>query len=495
MTPGSPTSIPSKDEVGRGRPPTRIGHEVGAVLPEVLEAVARAIHGSPFGTLGTVLSIPETRYVKSGDVHVAYQVVGDGPRDLVFLSSWDLAIDFLWDEPSQLRFFEQLASFSRVILFDKRGTGASDSVSLEAMPTLESWVDDVRLVMDAVGSEQAAIVACTFTGPLAVLFAATCPERTSALVLAHTFARFRAAPDYPSGQQDEEIDEILALVEREWGTGDLLSLYAPSLASDPRMQRWWNRCQRLSLSPATAVAFTQMMLDSDVRSILSSVQAATLVVQSLNRDPGADFGQYLAEHIPTAQLLEREGNNILPWMVDSLAGEIEEFLTGSRRRADSDRVLATVVFTDLVGSTHRAAELGDQNWRGILDDYEALVDDLVVRFQGRCIKSTGDGTLATFDGPARAVRFAQTLRDSVHDLGLNLRCGVHTGEIERRADDVAGIAVHIGQRVSDLANSGEVLVSRTVVDLVAGSGIEFSDRGEHELKGVPGTWRLFVVDR
>jgi class 3 adenylate cyclase len=453
--------------------------------------VARSV----FGTLRSVLTAPETRYVKSGDVHVAYQIVGDGPRDLVFLSSWDLAIDFLWDEPSQLRFFERLASFSRVILFDKRGSGASDSVSLDAMPTLESWVDDVRLVMDAVGSEQAAIVACTFTGPLAVLFAATCPERTSALVLAHTFARFRFAPDYPSGHHDEEVDEILALVEREWGTGGLLSLYAPSLASDARLQRWWNRCQRLSLSPATALAFTRMMLDSDVRSILSSVQAATLVVQSLNRDPSAsDFGRYLAEHIQTAQLLEVDGRDILPWMGDSLAGDIEEFLTGSRRRADSDRVLATVVFTDLVGSTKRAAELGDQKWREILDDYEALVDDLVVRFQGRCIKSTGDGTLATFDGPARAVRFAQTLRDSVRDLGLNLRCGVHTGEIERRANDVAGIAVNIGQRVSDLASSGEVLVSRTVVDLVAGSEIEFGDRGEHQLKGVPGAWRLFVVD-
>ena len=437
------------------------------------------------------MAIPETRYVKSGDVHIAYQVVGDGPRDLVFLSSWDVAIDFLWDEPSQIQFFEQLASFSRLILFDKRGTGASDSVSLEAMPTLESWVDDVRLVMDTVGSERAAILACTFTGPLAVLFAATCPERTTALVLAHTFARYRFAPDYPTGEPDEMLEEFLAGVEEEWGTGDPLLLYAPSLAGDQRLRRWWNRCARLSLSPAAALAFTRMMLESDVRSILSSIQASTLVIQSLDRPEMSAASRYLVEHISTARLLETEGSDILPWLNDTLAGDIEEFLTGVRRHSDSDRVLATVVFTDLVGSTQRAAELGDRRWRGILDDYEAVVDRLVARFQGRCIKSTGDGTLATFDGPARAVRFAQTLRESVRDLGLDLRSGVHTGEIERRADDVAGIAVHIGQRVLALADSGEVLVSRTVVDLVAGSGIDFRDRGEHDLKGVPGTWRLF----
>lgn len=440
-----------------------------------------------------MLRIPETRYVKSGDVHIAYQVVGDGPRDLVFLSSWDTAIDFLWDEPSQIRFFEQLASFSRLILFDKRGTGASDSVSLDAMPTLESWVDDVRLVMDTVGSERATILACSFTGPLAVLFAATCPERTSALVLAHTFARFRFAPDYPSGLPNEAVEEILAKVAEEWGTGDVLSMYAPSLAGDERLRHWWNRCQRLSLSPATAAAFTRMMMESDVRSILSSIQASTLVVRPLVRHEVADAGRYLVDHIPTATLLDVEGDDILPWLTNGLAGEMEEFLTGVRRRADSDRVLATVVFTDLVGSTQRAAELGDRRWRDTLDDYEILVDRLVARFQGRCIKSTGDGTLATFDGPARAVRFAQTLRESVRDLGLDLRSGVHTGEIERRADDVAGIAVHIGHRVSALADSGEVLVSRTVVDLVAGSGIKFSDRGEHDLKGVPGKWRLFTA--
>jgi class 3 adenylate cyclase len=441
-----------------------------------------------------VAAPPETRYLKSGDVHLAYQVVGDGPRDLMFLSSWDMAIDFLWDEPSQIEFFEQLASFSRLILFDKRGTGASDSVSLQAMPTLESWVDDMRLVMDAVGSERVDILACTFTGPLAILFAATRPQRTSALVLAHTYPRYRIAPDYPSGFPDEAITETLVDVESTWGTGDIFSLYAPSLAGDARLRRWWNRCARLSLSPATAVAFTRMMFDSDVRSILSSIQAPTLVVQpSVRGDMILDAGRYLVEHIPTAKLLEVEGEDILPWLTYGLADDIEEFLTGMRRQPDSDRVLTTVVFTDLVGSTRRVAQLGDRRWRGVLDEYESLVDRLVIRFHGRCIKSTGDGTLATFDGPARAVRFAQTLGASVRDLGLQIRSGVHTGEIERRGDDVAGIAVHIGQRVSALAGAGEVLVSRTVVDLVAGSGIEFSDRGEHALKGVPGTWRVFTA--
>ena len=444
--------------------------------------------------MALVLGAPETRYVESGGVHLAYQVVGDGARDLVYVSSWDTAIDFLWDEPSQIQFFTQLADFRRLILFDKRGTGASDSVSLAAMPTLESWVDDLRAVMDGVGSEQADILACTFTGPLAVLFAAMYPERTSALVLVHTFPRYRIAGDYPSGFPDEAVEETLAAVEQTWGTGEILGLYAPSLADDLRLQRWWNRCARLSLSPASACAFTRMMMDSDVRSVLPSIQAPTLIVQPRSRaDMILDAGRYMLEHIPNAKLREVDGEDLLPWLTHGLAGEIEEFMTGVRRRVDPDRFLATVVFTDFVGSTQRAAQLGDRRWRDLLDEYELLVDRLAAQYQGRRVKSTGDGTLATFDGPARAIRFAQTLAESVQDVGLQLRCGVHTGEIERRGEDVAGIAVHIGQRVSALADGGEVLVSRTVVDLVAGSGIDFGDRGEHALKGLPGTWPLFTV--
>ena len=273
-----------------------------------------------------MIAIPETRYVKSGDVHIAYQAIGDGPVDLVYLSSWDLAIDFHWDEPSQVQFFEQLASFSRLILFDKRGTGASDSVSLDAMPTLESWVDDVQVVMDAVGSQKAAVLATTWTGPLAVLFAAACPERTSALVLAHTWARLRSAPDYPLGFS-ESVDEILALVEKEWGTGNIWAAYAPGLAGDDRLRRWWNRCARLSISPATAVAFTTMMANSDVRSVLTSIQAPTLVVTTT--DPlRAGLGRYLADHITAATFLSLEGPDNLPWLCHTLAGHIEEFVTG-----------------------------------------------------------------------------------------------------------------------------------------------------------------------
>jgi class 3 adenylate cyclase len=440
-----------------------------------------------------VVATPETRYLKSDDVHIAYQLAGDGTQDLVYLSSWDFGIDCHWDEPSQLQFFGHLASLGRLVLFDKRGTGASDSVSLEAMPTLESWVDDVQVVMDHIGSERAAIVAPTWAGPLGILFAATCPERTSALVLIHTFARYRIAPDYPWGSTDERSAETLSFVEHQWGTGDLLTRYAPSLAQDDRLRRWYGRCNRQSISPATAVAFTKMNMNSDVRSVLPSIQAPTLVVYG-PRDPLDRHGQYLAAHIPNAKTVEVDTNDTLPWLSDTLAGDIEEFLTGARRAPDSDRILATVVFTDLVGSTQRAAALGDRRWRELLDQYDVLVERHIGQFRGRLIKSTGDGTLATFDGPARAVRFAQGLRDSVRGLGVDLRCGVHTGEIEVRGSDIGGLAVHIGQRVSAMAPPGEVLVSRTVVDLVAGSAINFNDRGEHELKGVPGAWKLYLVE-
>jgi class 3 adenylate cyclase len=441
-----------------------------------------------------VSGIAETCYLKRSDVHLAYQVVGESLRDLVFLSSWDMAIDFLWDEPSQIQFFTQLAGFRRLILFDKRGTGASDSLALDTMPTLESWVDDIRAVMDEVGSQQADLLACTFTGPLALLFAAMHPERTSSVVLAHSYPRYRWASDYPSGLSDEEVEQTLAEVEQTWGTGDIFGTYAPSLAADARLRAWWNRCARLSLSPAAAVAFTRMMFDSDVRNILGSIQAPTLVVQPASRpDMILDAGRVMLQNIPTARLLEAEGEDILPWLTPGLADDIEEFLTGVRRPADPDRFLATVVFTDFVGSTEHAARLGDRRWREVLNEYEEHVDRLVTRYQGRCVKSTGDGTLATFDGPARAIRFAQSLTESVQEFGLQLRSGIHTGEIERRGEDIAGIAVHIGQRVSALAGANEVLVSRTVTDLVAGSGITFADRGDHSLKGVPATWQLFAV--
>lgn len=437
---------------------------------------------------------PETRYTKTSDgVHLAYQVVGAGPIDLVYLSSWDLAIDFLWDEPSQTRFFGQLASFSRLILFDKRGTGASDSVSLEAMPTLESWVDDVSTVMEAVGSERAVILATMMTGPLGVLFAATQPDRTAALVLHNTFPRMRSAPDYECGNSYEEIEASVEWVEREWGTGDIWgTFYAPSQAGDERLRRWWNRCTRLSLSPASGVAFTRMMFDSDVRTVLPSIQASTLVVSG-EVGRRAARSRYFADNIPDAKLIEASSTDNLPWLNSSLAGDIEEFLTGARRHVHPDRVLATVLFTDFVSSTPKLAEVGDKKWRQILDQHDSIVVHELERYRGRKVNTTGDGVLATFDGPARAVRCAQAICEALHPLGIEVRAGLHTGEVELRGDDIGGIAVHIGQRVSVLAGPGEVLVSRTVTDLVAGSGLEFEDRGEHELKGVPGYWQLYAV--
>lgn len=436
---------------------------------------------------------PETRYTTSGDVHLAYQVVGEGPLDIVFLSSWDMAIDFHWDDPRQVEFFEHLASFGRLILFDKRGTGASDSVSLDRMPTLESWVDDVRVVMDAVGSTRAAIVAWGYSGPLGVLFAAACPERTSALVLLDTFARTRAAPDYPEGQSGEQIAAAIAGIGEHWGTGDLLAgVYAPSLAGDEQAGRWWNRCQRLSISPAAAVAFTTMMLNTDVHEIVPSIQAPTLVLA--RRDGRMQHrGRDLASHLPTARHVELDGRDLLPWIGDSVAEEISAFLTGVRRMPSSDRVLATVTFLDLVRSTDRAAALGDRHWRQVLDQYDAVVGRMATAFKGHVVKNTGDGTLAVFDGPARAVRFATAMTDAVTELGLELRSGVHTGEIERRGEDVSGIAVHIAARIQAVASPGEVLVSRTVTDLVVGSGIDFEDRGAHTLKGVPAEWHLFIA--
>jgi len=437
---------------------------------------------------------PETRYAKSGDVHIAYQVLGDGPRDLVYLSSWDFAIDFHWDEPRQVQFFRQLASFSRVIFFDKRGTGASDSVSLDAMPTLESWVDDVRVVMDAVGSERAAVLTPTWAGPLAILFAATCPERTSALILVHIWARLRYAPDYPYGLPDERIDEIMSVIEKEWGTGNLWARVEPSLADDERLRRWWNRCHRLSISPATAVAFTTMMANSDVRSVLPVIQCPTLVVTGDHPFRPAAFGHYLAQHIPDATCRVVEGSGTLPWLCDTLAGDIEEFLTGVRPVPESDRVLATVLFTDIVGSTERAAALGDRAWRALLDAHHEIARRQLERHRGREIEFVGDGLFATFDGPARAIRCAFAIMGAVRTLGLEIRAGLHTGEVELAGSAVRGIAVHIGARVAAEAGAGEVLVSSTVKDLVAGSGIRFADRDLRVLKGVPGEWHLYAAD-
>ncbi len=446
--------------------------------------------------LSLVTTVPETRYTKSGDFHIAYQVWGDGPLNVVFLPGWISHVELMWEEPAAARFFERLGSFATVAFFDKRGTGLSDPVPMMDLPTLEQRMDDARVVMDAAGMQQAALLGMSEGGTMSVLFAATYPERTTALVLYGCWAKMTRTPDYPWGLPPPAIELALASIEEGWSRGDALDVLAPSVATDAAFKQRWARFQRMSASVGAAVAIMRMNFQSDVRSALPLVSAPTLVIQrSGDRLIQPGHGRYLADHIPGATYLELPGEDHLFFVSDSesVLGEIEEFLTGHRSTAEPERALATVLFTDVVNSTQRAAGLGDQRWRDLLERHDKVVDHQLERHRGRLVKSTGDGVLATFDGPARAIRYATALRDALRSLDLEIRAGLHTGEVELRGDDLAGIAVHLTARVEALAQPGEVLVSRTVVDLVAGSGIEFVDRGEHELKGVPGSWRLFAV--
>jgi class 3 adenylate cyclase len=443
-----------------------------------------------------VSEVPETQYAKTIDgVHIAYQELGEGPIDLVFMSTWFSHVDVQWEQPALARFLRRLASFSRLILFDKRGTGSSDPVSLPLRPTLEAWMADISAVMAASGSARSALWGDSSGGMLAALFAATYPDRTAALVLSHTIARGERAPDYPSGILDRISPED---IEATWGTesGLDVELSAPSVAADRGFRTWWARYQRLSVSPAVAAATWAMFRGVDVRDALPVIRVPTLVLHRRdNRWLPVGHGQYIAEHIGGAKYVELDGADQWPFLgdSDSLVDEAQEFLTGSRGGPETDRVLATVLFTDIVGSTDRAAHLGDRKWRDLLDAHDQATRRQLERYRGREIKTTGDGFAATFDGPGRAIQCACAIRDAVRALGLDLRAGLHTGEIELRGEDVAGIAVHIGARVAAHADGGEVLVSETVPRLVTGSGIEFADRGEHELKGVPGQWRLFSV--
>jgi pimeloyl-ACP methyl ester carboxylesterase len=434
---------------------------------------------------------PETRYARSGDYHIAYQVVGDGPVDLVYVPGWMSQVEHYWDEPAVAKYFNRLAAFSRLILFDRRGTGLSDPVP--SAPTLEEQMDDVVAVMDAAGSERAGVFAWLDGGSMAALFAATHPERTSALVLYEAMPRMSWAPDYDWAPRPEER---LARVDT-WGRGQSLPQLAPASAGDPRLQQWFARLERLAASPGTAAKLINMSAQVDVRAVLPSIQVPTLVLHRAH-DTAIDIrhSRYLAEHIPGARFVELPGNQVFTFDDDTelLVDEIEEFLTGARHGGESERVLATVMFSDIVDSTSRAAQLGDRRWRGTLESLEATVGGMLPSFRGRAVKTLGDGFLATFDGPARAIRCGTAIRDSVRNqFGLELRTGLHTGEIELMGRDVGGIAVHIGARVAATAEPGEVLVSGTVKDLVVGSAIEFEDRGEHELRGVPGRWRLWAV--
>lgn len=440
---------------------------------------------------------PEIHYAKSGELSIAYSVTGDGP-DLILAPGFISHLDLVWEHPRVAHFYTRLGSFRRVIAFDKRGTGLSDPWS--DAPTLEESVDDLRSVMDASGAERADVLGVSEGGTMAALFAATHPARVNALVLYGTYARLLAAPDYPFGVTAEDLQRLVEISGRGWGEGVGLATWAPSRRDDHQLREWWARLQRLAASPGMVRNIFALYPKIDIRDVLPAVQAPTLVLHRRgDRMVNIQHGRYIAEHVPGGRLVELDGEDHLYFTGDSdaLLDEIEEFLTGVRPAPRRDRVLATVLFTDVVGSTERAVDLGDERWRVLLRAHDEQVRRQLERFGGREVETMGDGFLATFDGPARAIRCAVAIRDAVRSIGLEVRAGLHTGEIEMRDDDtagIAGIAVHIAARVSSAAQAGEVLVSQTVVDLVAGSGLRFVDRGTFALKGVPGERQLFAVE-
>ncbi len=438
--------------------------------------------------------MPETRYAKSDGVHIAYQAAGNGPLDVVMVPGFVSNVELVWDMPVFGSMLRRIGSFARVVPFDKRGTGLSDRAV--GVPTLEQRMDDVRAVMDAAEIERAALWGISEGGPVCILFAATYPERVSSLVLQGSFARITTAPDQPFGYPPDSVEPITAAFETQWGTGEVMANFFPTTIDDPAMRDLYARYERHGASPSAVTNILETCAAIDVRSILPTISAPTLVVHSTG-DPmiEVEHGRYLAEKIPGAKYIEMTSADHM--IGDDAFGrfdDIEEFLTGYRPVADPDRILATVLFTDIVDSTRRLAELGDKRWRELLDRHDEITRRELGRFRGTELKNTGDGFLATFDGPARAVQCAVAMTEAVRPLGLQLRAGVHTGECVQRGSDLGGIGVHIGARVAALAAPNQVLVSRTVTDLVAGSGLEFVEHGEYELKGVPGTRQLFAVE-
>lgn len=435
---------------------------------------------------------PDTRYAKSGDVHIAYQVFGEGPLNVVFAPPAFTNVEHWWDEPDVSRWLLRLASYARVVMFDKRGTGLSDPVA--DFPGLDQRMDDLRAVMDASGMDQAALLGISEGSTISALFAATYPDRCRALVLYGGFARFTSW--FPT---QEALEEFFGYVEQAWGSGDSVGKFAPSRANDPAFKSWWAKTERLGASPAAASAYMRMNSQIDISNIVSTIRVPTLVIHRRDdKTINVEGGRFFAEHIPGARYIELAGTDHIPFVgdnADEISDAIEEFLTGSRPPVAVDRVLATVLFTDIVGSTEKAAALGDHRWRHLLNNHHTTIRRALSRFRGHEIKTTGDGVLATFDGPARGVRCACAIADEIRPLGIEVRAGLHTGECELIGDDVGGIAVHIGARVAAIANAGEVLVSSTVKDLVAGSGLRFGDRGSHSLKGIPGEWRIFALER
>ncbi len=440
-------------------------------------------------------SMPETRYAKSGDNYVAYQVMGEGPFDLVFVPGFVSHLDLQMEWPLAANFFKRLASFCRLIRFDKRGTGLSDRTG--PIPTIEDRMDDVRAVMDAAGSATAALFGFSEGGQMSIVFAATYPERASALILYGSMARQAWAPDNAWGRPDVRLAAQLKWVEENWGQGSAMGMYCPSIADDPEMRSFLGRLERSSASPGAVQSLQRINQAIDVRHVLPMIGTPTLVLHRTGDVVNVEHGRYLAHHIRGAKFVEFPGGDHTPWVGDSnsILGEIESFLTGQRHEveSESDRVLASILFTDIVGATNRLVELGDRRWKDLLIQHHSLVRDQLARHRGREIDNAGDGFLAAFDGPARAVRCGRAIVDSVRQLGIHVRVGVHTGECEVIGEKLGGIAVHIGARIGALAAADEVLVSRMVSDLVAGSGLQFEERGTHGLKGVPGSWQLLAA--
>ena len=438
---------------------------------------------------------PSTKYAKCGNIHIAYQVIGDGPIDLVFVPGFASHLEFQWEEPTQARFFKRLSTFCRLIRFDKRGVGLSDRI--DKMPTLEERMEDVRAVMDEVGSMRAALLGLSEGGPLSLLFSAIYPDRTIALILWNTYAKLLWAEDYKIGVPIELVSNFNQRLEQSWGRqGKYMKVFCPSFIDDLQFRSWWEQFERLSHSPGAALEALLLNEKIDVRELLPLIRVPTLVINNVDDQVTPNpMLKYLSERIQNAKYVEVPGIDHFAWRErDGVTSEIEKFLTGKRSYTDIDRQLATVLFTDIVRSTEQAVDLGDQTWRNVLDRHDKILRQNIERFRGEIIDTAGDGMLASFDGPARAIHCACTLIEEIPAIGINIRIGIHTGEVEVRKTGIAGVAVHIGARIAALAGENEILVSNTVKDLVVGSGISFSDRGWHELKGLPEKWHLLSVN-
>jgi class 3 adenylate cyclase len=442
---------------------------------------------------------PETRYARTPVGHVAFQVFGEGSFDVLFLTSWLSNVDAMWDDPRTAAYFERLGRFARVLVFDKRGTGVSDPVPVDRLPLIEEWIDDALAALDEAGFERFSVLTDGEGGPMALVLAAAHPERVNSLALVNSFARWQRADDFPIGMPEETRERLVDRWDQNWGfTAEILGLTAPSLAHDPAYRAWYTRYQRLCMPPGPAQKMYRWVTSIDVRSVLPHVTVPALVIgRTKARHHRIEHSRYLAQHLPSARLVELPGADTYPFVAgdyNAVLDEVEEFFTGNRGSSRAKRQLATVVMTDLVKSTDRLTEVGDAAWTDLLRQHDVAVRDLLSKFRGEEVAHTGDGFLAIFDGPTRAVTFAARAGEAVEDLGLSMRAGVHTGEVERVGDQARGLAVHLVSRVVEHAKTGGIVISRTVRDLVLGSGISFSDLGVFELRGVPGSWDLYRVE-